>query len=108
MEEPKVIQGVFDFESGHLNGIENWRVAREAYEEQIRKELHVPLGRRVRIRIRGRGEPLLGKLELAKPPKVLSREVPLDLKVGAVRFSQRNIQSWSLEGEPECSSRTGG
>jgi len=84
MNEDEPIQCVFDFESGNSDGFENWRRQQEARLEAIRREWHVPVGRRVRIRLRNIDGDFEGKLELVEHPTAINRRAPLHMRVGRV------------------------
>jgi hypothetical protein len=84
MDEGGSFQGVFDFESGNVDGFENWRCQQEARLDAIRKEWSVPVGRRVRIRLRNIDGDFEGKLELVQHPVTIDRRVPLHLRIDRV------------------------
>lgn len=81
MNEDDPIQGVFDFESGNSNGFENWRKQQEARLSAIRREWCVPVGRKVRIRLRNIDGDFEGKLKLVEHPVTIDKRIPLHLKV---------------------------
>jgi hypothetical protein len=92
MSETWPIQGVFDFESGNANGFENWRREREARMEAIRREWRVPVGRRVRIRLRDIDGEFEGTLNLAQQPVAIDRRVPLRLRIDRMDVSIPEIE----------------
>jgi hypothetical protein len=77
-------QGVLDFDAGGTAGFETWRQQQEARLEAIRREWSVPLGRRVRIRLRNIDGDFEGKLQLAQQPATIDRREPLHMRVGRV------------------------
>lgn len=86
------VQGVFDFESGNTDGFENWRRQQEARLDVIRKEWCVPVGRRVRIRLRNIDGEFEGKLELVQHPVTIDRRIPLHLRVDRVDVFLTDIE----------------
>ncbi len=87
-------QGVFDFETGHLDGLANWRREQEARLEAIREEWGLPVGRKVRIRLRTMDGELEGMLRLVVMPVSVDRRIPLRLRVGRVDLTEPDIESW--------------
>jgi hypothetical protein len=88
------LQGVFDFESGRLDGLENWRREQEARLEEIRKEWGLPVGKKVRIKVSNIAGELEGVLRLAVMPVSVDRRIPLRLRVGRVDLCEGDIESW--------------
>lgn len=84
MEESQTVQGVFDFESGNADGFANWRRQQEALLDAIRREWLLPVGRRVRIRLRNIDSEFEGRLELVEKPTKIDRRQPLHLRVDRV------------------------
>ncbi len=80
-DETGALQGVFDFETGHADGLENWRRQQEARLEAVRREWSVPVGRRVRLRLRNIDGDFVGTLRLVEQPVTLDRRVPLRLRL---------------------------
>jgi len=75
MEEDP-IQGVFDFESGNPDGLANWRNQREAILRAVREEWSLPVGRRVRVRLRNIDGEFVGTLDLVRDPPAIDRRPP--------------------------------
>jgi hypothetical protein len=92
METGEPIQGVFDFESGNSDGLANWRREREACLEAVRREWGVPVGRRVRLRLRHMDEEFEGRLQLVRHPLTMDRHRPLHLRLGTVDFFAAEIE----------------
>lgn len=88
----ETVQGIFDFESGNADGIENWRREREAFLASVREEWGLPVGRRVRVMLTGIDGELEGLLELARHPAGIDRRIPLDLRVAGAMFSSIEIE----------------
>jgi hypothetical protein len=92
MDQGETIQGVFDFESGNADGFENWRRQQQARLDAIGREWSVPVGRRVRIRLRNIDGDFEGKLELVEQPVTIDRRLPLRLRVDRVDVSIPDIE----------------
>ena len=75
------IQGVFDFESGCMDGYQNWQKQQEERLEAIRREWGLPINNRVRIKLKNVIGEIEGKLQLREHPDTIDRCVPLYLKV---------------------------
>ncbi|HUF62163.1 MAG TPA: hypothetical protein VMN36_08825 [Verrucomicrobiales bacterium] len=93
-ESERSAQGVFDFESGHLDGFANWRREQESRLEAIREEWGLPVGRKVRIRLHTMDGELEGMLRLATMPVSVDRRIPLRLRLGRVDLTPPDIESW--------------
>lgn len=89
-EDP--IQGVFDFETGNPDGLANWRNQREALLRAVREEWSLPVGRRVRIRLRNIDGEFVGTLDLVRDPPAIDRRLPLALRVGRVDVAVAEIE----------------
>jgi len=85
-------QGVFDFESGNMDGFQNWRRDQERRLEAIRREWSLPIGRRVRVRLRSMERDLEGRLLLAHHPITIDRRVPLRLRIDQVEIVIPDIE----------------
>ena len=96
MEDEGADQGVFDFECGNADGLENWRCQQEARLEAIRREWSLPVGRRVRIRVRNIDEDFEGKLELVHQPQTIDRKVPLHLRVASLDVFVPDIEQCTV------------
>jgi hypothetical protein len=90
------IQGMLDFESGNPDGIENWRRQREARLEAVRREWSLPVGRRVRVRLRNIDGDFVGMLRLAEEPAAIDRRVPLRLRIDQMDFTVPEIERCAL------------
>jgi len=86
------IQGTFDFESASGNGFENWRREQDARLDSLRREWGLPIGRRVRLRLRNIDSEFDGELQLVESPASIDRRVPLQLRVGQVDFLAPDIE----------------
>ncbi len=78
------IQGELDFESGCTDGYKNWLRQQEERLEAIREEWGLPVGLRVRIKLKDLDGEIEGKLELVEQPVSIDRSVPLHLRVLAI------------------------
>lgn len=92
MDEEGVIQGVLDFDSGNLNGYENWMRSREEYYDLIRKKWSLPVGRTVRIRMFNIDGEFEGKLQLVQQPDRIDGKGILHLRVNSVDFFNSDIE----------------
>ncbi len=89
-------QGLFDFDSGNTNGFDNWRRQREARLQLIRNEWAVPVGRRVRLKLREFDHEFVGILMLAEEPPKIDRRLPLLLKIRNIPLGLADIEHCSL------------
>lgn len=85
-------QGLFDFDSGNTNGFENFRRQREARFAAIRREWGVPVGKRVRLKLRQIHSEFTGLLALAVEPQKIDRHQPLHLKIRHTPFTLAEIE----------------
>ncbi len=86
------IQGILDFDTGNQDGFENWRREQEARLDAIRREWGLPVGLRVRIRLRNIDGDFEGTLRLSEPPSRIDRRAPLRLKIDNITFSFVEIE----------------
>ena len=93
---PRPVQGVLDFGLGDAAGFAKWQRDQEARLEAIRREWGVPVGRRVRVRLKDLDGELKGKLELVSMPATLDRRVPLRLRVDRVEFGIPDIEQLAV------------
>ncbi len=87
------VQGIFDFETGRADGIENWRRDREVFLTSVREEWGLPVGRRVRVTLIGIDREIEGLLELAGHPKAIDRRMVLEMRIAGAAFSSAEIES---------------
>lgn len=87
------IQGVLDFESGNPDGFGNWQREQEALRAEVRRIWGLPVGRRVRVRLRDMDDSLEGELHLVSRPEKLDRRTPLMLQLRGIEFSSHEIES---------------
>lgn len=92
METQAGIQGVFDFESGNSNGFQNWRREQERRLEAVRREWGLPVGRRVRLRLRDVDGEFEGKLELVHHPVTCDSRVALHLRIERMDFTSTDVE----------------
>lgn len=93
MEAATVVQGVFDFESGNPNGFQNWQAEQERRLQAIRQEWNLPVGRRVRLKLRTFGAEFIGQLRLRVHPTTIDRRAPLHLHIENIEFVHGEIES---------------
>ncbi len=86
------VQGIFDFESGNADGIENWRRERGVLLASIREEWGLPVGRRARVTLAGIDREMEGLLEVAGIPRTIDRKQPLELRIAGVRILSTEIE----------------
>ena len=89
-------QGLLDFDSGNTNGFDNWREQREERLQLIRSEWGVPVGQRVRIKLREFDHDFTGILMLAEEPLKIDRRLPLLLKIRNLAIGPGDIEHYSL------------
>jgi len=88
-------QGVLDFDSGNTDGFDNWRLQREEHLQLIRSEWGVPVGRRVRLKLREFDHEFTGILMLAEEPTKIDRRLPLSLKIRNIPVGPVDIEHWT-------------
>ncbi len=93
-DEPK--QGILDFENRNQDGLENFRAEQEKILEAVRNEWHIPVGRRVRIRLVNIDGEFEGKLKLAERPKVMNKHHSLFLKLDKMDISISEIEQCTV------------
>lgn len=69
------------------------------FREEVSARWRLPVGHQVRVELRNHQLPeLTGRLELARAPALpLDPCVPLDLRIGTIGFSSRQITAWTLQ-----------
>ena len=87
------IQGVLDFETGNADGFANYQREQEALRAQVRRLWGLPVGRRVRLRLRNMDDCLEGELHLIAPPAKLDGQEPLSLQLRGIEFSSDEVAS---------------
>lgn len=92
MNRAGTTQGTFDFDSDAPGGYDAWRRDQQARLDAIRREWALPIGRRVRIRLRDIDGEFEGKLELAGHPETIDRRAPLHLRIGRVDMCSSDIE----------------
>jgi len=88
-------QGVLDFNSGNTRGFDNWHQQREERLQLIRREWGVPVGRRVRLKLREFDHEFTGILMLAEEPSKIDRRLPLLLKIRNIPVGPADIEHWT-------------
>ena len=86
------IQGVFDFESGSMNGYANWRRQQERWLTALRAEWGLPIARRVRIKLKTMDDELVGQLKLVELPVTIDKRIPLRLVVDGIEVWPADIE----------------
>lgn len=89
-------QGIFDFDSGNLDGYENLQREQEERLQGIRKSSGLPVGRWVELTIKGHAGAITGKLELASYPDAADGRDDLELKLNKLLIKPTEIQSCVL------------
>ena len=88
-------QGLLDFDSGNTNGFDNWCQQREERLQSVRREWGVPVGRRVRLKLREFNQEFTGILMLVEEPLKIDRRLPLLLRIRNIPFTQADIEHCS-------------
>ena len=94
--EENIIQGVFDFERGNSNGFENWQIELENKLVVIRREWSLPVGKRVRVKIKNIDYEFEGVLKLVEYPDRIDKKIPLHLSVERVDVFPADIERLSI------------
>ena len=90
MSDP--VQGLFDFESGSMNGYQNWRRQQEERLQTIRNEWRLPVHRRVRLRLKNIDGDFEGVLRLVDQPLTIDRRLPLHLRIDNLDVFPEDIE----------------
>jgi len=94
--EENIIQGVFDFESGNSNGFKNWQVEVEKKLVAIRREWCLPVGKRVRVKLKNIDYEFEGVLKLVEYPDKIDKKIPLHLSIEKVDIFPADIEKLSV------------
>lgn len=86
-------QGIFDFDSGNLDGYENLQREQEERLQVIRKSSGLPVGRWVELTMKGHAGSMTGKLELHAYPNASDGRDTLELKINQMILSPGDIES---------------
>ena len=92
LDEAGPIQGVFDFESGSMNGYANWRRQQERWLTAMRAEWGLPIARQVRIKLTTMDDELVGQLKLVHLPVRIDKRIPLRLSVDGIELWPADIE----------------
>jgi hypothetical protein len=92
-----LVQGLFDFESGHINGYENWRREQEHRLQGIHHQGPIPVRRRVRLRLNNIHGDSEGVLPLLDQPLTIDNldGLPHDIKQCVVFPDAQTTVSWA-------------
>ncbi len=86
-------QGIFDFDSGNLDGYENLQREQEERLRLIRQSSGLPVGRWVELTIKGHAGGITGKLDLAAYPDASASRDELELKINQLLVKPADIES---------------
>jgi len=86
------VQGLFDFESGNMNGYENWRRHQEERLQAIRNEWGLPVRPRVRLRLKNIDGEFEGVLRLVDQPLTIDSRLPLHLRIDSLDVFPDDIE----------------
>lgn len=86
-------QGIFDFDSGNLDGYQNLQREREARLQKIRQASGLPVGKWVGLKLKGMDGEITGKLELRSYPDDPSSRAGLELKINRIPLVPTDIES---------------
>ena len=75
------VQGLFDFESGNMNGYQNWRPQQEERLQAIRNEWPLTVRRRVRLRLKNIDGDFERVLRLVDQPITIDSRLSLHLRI---------------------------
>ncbi len=98
---PKDNQLDLDFRAPAEDGYASWQWDRREAVEQIVKLWGLPVGRQVRLRRTGIDGDFEGRLELASMPVRMDRRLPLELRMGKMKFSSGEVETCSVIGPAE-------
>lgn len=91
-----VEQELFDFASGQDAGYRSWQLQQEKHLESIRREWNVPIGSKVRVRLRNIDNDFVGVLRLGVMPITIDRRLPLTLRLDSMTFDRGEIEYLSI------------
>jgi hypothetical protein len=86
------VQGLFDVESGSMNGYQNWRRQQEERLQAHRKEWRLPLRRQARLRLKNIDGRFEGVLRLVDPPLTINRRLPRHLRIDTLDVFPEHIE----------------
>lgn len=90
--EASPVQGVFDFESGGMNGYANWHQQQERWLAAVRAEWRLPVAKHVRIKLKTMDHELAGKLKVMDPPVTIDKRIPLRLSIEGIEVCSADIE----------------
>ena len=93
------VQGLFDFESGNMNGYDNWRPQHEERLQPIRNEWHLPVRRPVRGRLKNIDGDFERVLRLVDQPLTIDSRLPLHLRIDNPDVLPDDIEQCVVIGE---------
>ncbi len=97
MTQRNLIQPEFDLDSTYeqtdTTGYDTWSKTQRRKYEEVASVWHLPLHRRVRVKLKWRPDELEGVLVLQKFPERLSSRLPLKLRVDGFDFDSTEIES---------------
>lgn len=86
-------QGVFDFDAGNKNGLEEYRAEIDKTYECIAEEWSLPINKRVRVSLFDFEGVYEGILQVVEIPSVVDKREPLYLRVSNVCFYNVDIET---------------
>lgn len=86
-------QGIFDFDSGNLDGYKNLQREQEHRLQSVRKKSGLPVGRWVELMLKGHAGCIVGKLELRSYPNADDGRGELELQINKIAIKPADIES---------------
>ena len=90
------VQGLFDFESGNMNGYQNWRCQQEERVQAIRNEWRLPVRRRVQRRLKNTDGDFESVFRLVDQPLTIDRRLPLHLRIDNLDVFPQNVEQCAV------------
>ncbi len=94
-------QGIFDFDSGNLDGYQNLQREQETRLKKIRQASGLPVGKWVGLKIKGMDGEITGKLELRSYPEDPGSREGLELRINHIPLTATDIESCVLLDEQD-------
>jgi len=97
MNDNSIVQLEFDLDStleekNDSVGYDLWQHQRRQAYDKVAGIWHLPLHKKVRVKLKWRPDELVGTLTLQEMPKKLSSKIPLNLRVDCFDFDSTEIE----------------
>lgn len=92
MPDPDLLQGELDFSRGDPAGFQRWQDEQADWLKRVRQESGLPVGRRVRLKLRDFDREIRGRLGLVDLPLESARIGHARFRVESIEFAAQEIE----------------